>query len=75
MTAENNIFNKPELRTKIFDAIKSKANFLIGYGSATGRNSILTIGLIMIISVSGFELTELSLKKIIQKKSSINNKN
>lgn len=69
MTIENNLNNNSEKRNKFVDAIKSKAKFLIDYGSATGRNSVLSIGLIMIISVAGFEFTELSLRKIIQKRS------
>ena len=61
MSIENNF---PEKKYRIIDGIKNKANLLINYGSATGRNTIFSIGLIVFISVAGFEISEISLKKI-----------
>lgn len=46
------------------DTVKKKAEFLINYGSATGRNSILSVGLLMFLSVAGFEVSQISINKL-----------
>ncbi len=61
MTSEN---KRQSPENYFLDTVRKKAEFLINYGSATGRNSILSIGLLMFISVAGFEISQISINKL-----------